>query len=268
MPTVSAGSVKLYYEVRGTGPPALLIVGATGDAGHLAPVAEALADEFTAVTYDRRGNSRSPPPAGWSATSVDEQADDAAALLGALGLAPAAVFGTSAGGVCALGLTLRHPEAVRGVILHEPSLYSVLRHPEETLSEIAALVQEGLAAGGEAGAVAAFWRHVGGDAAWDGLAPDVRERMIANAGTFFGMERAPFAAWRPDDAALRAVAVPVQLLVGEESLPFFAEIVAWLVGPLGAEVGTAAGTHTPYVDRPGDLARTIRPLLRRVSSGA
>ena len=82
------------------------------------------------------------------------------------------------------------------------------------------------------------------------------------------MERAPFAAWRPDDAALRAVAVPVQLLVGEESLPFFAEVVAWLVGPLGAEVGTAAGTHTPYVDRPGELARTIRPFLKRVSSGA
>ena len=99
MPTVSAGSVELYYEVRGTGPPALLIMGATGDAGHLAPVAEALADEFTALTYDRRGNSPSPPPAGWRATSVDEQADDAAALLGALGLAPAAVFGTSIGGV-------------------------------------------------------------------------------------------------------------------------------------------------------------------------
>lgn len=265
MPTVSAGAAELYCEVRGRGPPVLLIMGATGDAGHLAPVAEALADEFTAVVYDRRGNSRSPPPARWGATSVEEQADDAAALLGALGLAPAGVFGTSSGGVLALGLAIRHPGAVRGAILHEPTLYSVLRRPEETLSEIAATVREGLAAGGEAGAVEAFWRHVGGDAGWEGLAPDLRARMVANAGTFFGKERARFAAWRPEDAALAAVAVPVELLVGEESLPFFAEMAAWLAGRLGAEVRAAPGTHTPYVDRPRELAGAIRPFLRRVS---
>ena len=33
------------------------------------------------VSYDRRGYSRSPRPADWTTTSVDEQADDAAALL-------------------------------------------------------------------------------------------------------------------------------------------------------------------------------------------
>lgn len=213
-------------------------MGGTGDAGHLAPVAEALGDEFTAVVYDRRGNSRSPPPAGWSETSVEEQAGDAAALLGVLGLAPAAVFGTSSGGVCALGLMLRHPGAVRGAILHEPSLYSALRRAQDFLSEVGA---------------------------WDGLAPDVRERMIGYAGTFFGLERAPFAAWRPDEAGLRAVAIPVQLLVGEDSSRYFGEIAGWLAGRLGAQVRTVARTHTPYVDRPKELARTIRPFLRRVS---
>ena len=175
------------------------------------------------------------------------------------------MFGTSSGGVLALGLAIRQPGAVRGAVLHEPTLYSVLRRPEETLSEIAATVREGLAAGGEAGAVEAFWRHVAGDAGWEGLAPDVRARMVANAGTFFGKERAPFAAWRPEDAALAAVAVPVELLVGEESLPFFAEMAAWLAGRLGAEVRAAPGTHTPYVDRSRELAGAIRPFLRRVS---
>ncbi len=90
--------------MRGDGPPVLLVMGATGDAGHFETVAELLADEFTVLTYDRRANGRSPRPDGWAATSVDEHADDAAALLGALGLAPAAVFGTSSGGVFALGL--------------------------------------------------------------------------------------------------------------------------------------------------------------------
>ncbi|HXT44181.1 MAG TPA: alpha/beta fold hydrolase [Pseudonocardiaceae bacterium] len=108
--------------MRGTGPPVLLVMGTTGDAGHFDKVADLLADEFTVLTYDRRGNGRSPAPHGWTGTSVEEQANEAAALLDALRLAPAAVFGTSSGAVFTLGLLVRHPQAVRGAILHEPAL--------------------------------------------------------------------------------------------------------------------------------------------------
>jgi pimeloyl-ACP methyl ester carboxylesterase len=43
----------------------LLIMGATGDGGHFDKLADRLADEFTVITYDRRGNGRSPVPTGW-----------------------------------------------------------------------------------------------------------------------------------------------------------------------------------------------------------
>ena len=56
----------------------LLIAGATGDAGHFEQAADTLASEHEVITYDRRGNSRS-HPAG--PTTLDQQADDAAALL-------------------------------------------------------------------------------------------------------------------------------------------------------------------------------------------
>ena len=65
MPTVSANGADLYHEVRGSGPPVLLIMGFTGDGGHFETLADLLADEFTVITYDRRGNGRSPRPAGW-----------------------------------------------------------------------------------------------------------------------------------------------------------------------------------------------------------
>jgi pimeloyl-ACP methyl ester carboxylesterase len=80
------------------------IMGATGDGGHFAAFADLPADEFTVVTYDRRGCGRSPAPIGWQTTSPEEQTDDAAALLAALGTAPAAVFGTSSGAAFALRL--------------------------------------------------------------------------------------------------------------------------------------------------------------------
>jgi pimeloyl-ACP methyl ester carboxylesterase len=114
MPRATVNGTELYYEVLGTGPPVLLIMGATGDGGHFDAIADLLADEFTVITYDRRGNGRSPAPPGWQTTSAEEQADDAAALLDALETGPAAAFGTSSGGTFALCLLVRHPEAVRG----------------------------------------------------------------------------------------------------------------------------------------------------------
>ena len=97
MTSISANDATLYYERRGDGPSLLFISGATGDAGHWTGVADTLADMYAVITYDRRGNSRSPRPPGWTSTTIDEQADDAAALLRGLNMAPAIVFGTSAG---------------------------------------------------------------------------------------------------------------------------------------------------------------------------
>ena len=61
---VQANGTDLYCEVRGRGPAVLFICGATGDAGHFERVAGHLADVFTVIAYDRRGNSRSARPAG------------------------------------------------------------------------------------------------------------------------------------------------------------------------------------------------------------
>ena len=96
MSSIEVNSTRIYYEKRGRGPAVLFVSGATGDAGHWTTVADILADTYTVITYDRRGNSRSSRPPGWTSTTIGEQADDAAALLRGLGLVPAIVFGTSA----------------------------------------------------------------------------------------------------------------------------------------------------------------------------
>ena len=144
MPTITVNGAELYHEVRGSGPPVLLIMGATGDGGHFDALADVLADEFTVISYDRRGNGRSLAPAGWETTSPEEQADDAAALLDALGTGPAAVFGTSAGVSFALCLMVRHPGSVRGAVLHDPGVYALVDNFDAVRAPVRALVQEAI----------------------------------------------------------------------------------------------------------------------------
>ena len=221
-----------------------------------------LVHEFTVVSYDRRGNSRSPRPEGWETTSSDEQADDAADLLAGLSLAPAVAFGNSFGAIVALSLLIRHPEAVRGAILHEPPLISGLASPEETRAAVGAVVQEAMAAGGAPAAVESFVRWAAGDANWESMEPSLRERIRGNGETLFGVEMGALEPYRPDDATLSAVSAPVMVLVSEQSAPFFAEAATWLAARLGVEAVHTPGTHTPQFDHPQELVATIRPFLR------
>lgn len=262
--TVEANGTTLNYEIRGSGPSVLFISGATGDAGHFERVAEELADEFTVITYDRRGNSRSPRPAGWTITTAEEQAADAAALLRGLGLAPAAVFGTSSGAVIGLALVVNHPEVVRGAILHEPALITVLPNAEQLMATAQPSIEEGMKTGGPRGATEAFLRTLPRvDVA--ALPPALRERMLNNGETLFGVEFGRLESYRPDDATLAAMRVPVRVMLGDQSPEFLIETSRWLAARLGAEPRVLPGGHTPYFDRPTEMAEAIRPFLRRVS---
>jgi len=264
---VVVNGVTLYYEMQGMGPSVLCIAGTTGDAGHFAQVAAGLADEFTVVIYDRRGNSRSPRPQGWTQTSVPEQAEDAAALLQALQLTPAVVFGTDAGGRIGLDLLTRFPHLLRGVILHEPVLSSVLRHPEQLTGPVQAAIQQGFQDKGLEGGVEAVLRYVAGDAALAAIPPQTMARMLQNAETIFAIERSSeFAHWCPTEEALAAVHVPVALLVGRESPEFFAEMAHWLAPRLHIPVLTVPGGHVAYFDHAPALAEALRPILRQFSA--
>lgn len=265
MPTVTVNGAELYYELRGQGAPVLLIMGATGDCGHFDRLAGLLADDFTVVSYDRRGNGRSPRPAGWSTTSPAEQADDAAALLEALGLAPAAVFGTSSGATFALALVVRHPSVVRGALLHEPVMTSLTDDPAAVREASARLVREGLEAGGARVVLERFWRFVAGENGWDDLDPGLRERMLASAHTFVEVELGTFERFLPDDRTLAAIAVPVQLLISDDGRRPWHQAAGRLADRLGIAVKRTPGTHAPYHDHPHALAQTMQPFLRQLS---
>ena len=263
---IEVNGTRLYHEVRGSGPSVLFVQGALGDGGTYERVAELLADEFTVVTYDRRANSRSLRPEGWESTSAEEQSDDAAALIEALDIAPAAVFGNSGGAIIALDFVIRHPNLLRGAILHEPAMFSVLSHPEEVMGPLQQAIEKGMRQGGPRGGGEAFLRFFAGDEAFETLDPRLRERMLGNAEIFFGLEFGAIGPYRPNEASLAAAAaVPVRVMAGSESPAPLVEASRWLATHLNVELTTLPGGHTPYFDRPEEMVKAIRPFLRQVS---
>ena len=55
------------------------------------------------------------------------------------------------------------------------------------------------------------------------------------------------------------------LMAGTESRPYFGEASRWLASRLNVELETLPGGHSPYIDRPEDMAQALRPLLRQLS---
>jgi pimeloyl-ACP methyl ester carboxylesterase len=261
---VDSNGTKLYFERRGGGPPVLLVAGATGEAGSFEELARQLADEFEVVTYDRRGYSRSPRPAGWNATSIAEQADDAAGLLAALGLAPAAVFGTSAGAIIALEVALRRPELVSLLVLHEPFVVSLLgEKATEVRAQFGGMIERALQAGGPRAATEAMLRAGLGDEAFDRLEPDLRERLLANAETLIGVDFQVMPFYEADEDALAGISAPIRLLVQEETaFPFIRQIAERIAVLTGGRVLSLAGPHVSYMPPTPEFTQAARAALR------
>jgi hypothetical protein len=130
---------------------------------------------------------------------------------------------------------------------------------------VPALIQEAMQAGGPPAAVERFWCFMTGEAGWHRLAPALRDRLRATAGTLFGVELGTYERYLPDDEALAAIAAPVRLLISEDGLPVFAEVAGRFGERLGVDVATTPGRHDGYSEYPDEFAATMRPFLREGS---
>jgi 3-oxoadipate enol-lactonase len=244
-PSVEGAGVALNVVERGAGAPVLLIHGLASDAEAMAPVAQALAAEARVIAYDRRGYGSSGAPEPYVGTTIEEQAQDAAALLGALAAGPAVVCGDGFGALVALDLAKRHGALVRAAVLSEPPLFMFVPAATERLgaqhAELEAAILEG---GPEAGVEA--WL------AGQDRTPPTRalERARAAHRAFFA-DYAGLASWPVTRRELRAMDVPAVVLTGPWSPP---HIVA---------AADALAALLPAARRgdDGDLVAATRTLL-------
>ncbi len=115
MAVVRFGGIDVFYTRTGRGPLVVLVHGAGIDGRMWRPQIDALADEFTVVSWDEPGSGRSGDlPPGFT---LGDFAGALAAVIEDVGLGPAQVAGLSWGGTVVLELYRGRPDMVRSLLM-------------------------------------------------------------------------------------------------------------------------------------------------------
>ena len=132
------GGVRLHAEVTGRSdaPVVLLIQGLGTDKNGWILQRFGMATRYRTIAFDNRGSGRSTTPD--EPFTLEDMADDAAAVLEHFGVTSAHVVGASMGGAISQILAVRHPSLVRSLTLvctacrNQPWRTQLLRHWADT----------------------------------------------------------------------------------------------------------------------------------------
>ena len=113
--TLPINGLEMFYEIHGEGEPLVLLHGAyMANEVNWAGLIPTLAQEHQVIAVELQSHGRTTDRD--TPITYDGMADDIAALLDALKIEKAAVFGYSMGGAAAIRLAIRHPEKVTRIV--------------------------------------------------------------------------------------------------------------------------------------------------------
>jgi predicted RNA polymerase sigma factor/pimeloyl-ACP methyl ester carboxylesterase len=286
--TLKVPGATLFYEVQGSGPVLLLICGGIYDARAYGGLAQSLADRYTVVSYDRRGNSRSPLDGAPQRLNIAVHADDAYRLLRNLERdEPAHVFGNSSGAMFGMELAARHPDHVRTVVAHEPPIFELLPERDHWRTVIRE-VEDTFAQQGAGPAMGVFNAGFDGEPQADDAPADdhaaaqepsdpekaahlaeIGKAMEKNMETFVGYEVPPVARYTPDIAVIRASSAHIVPAVGDASrgtAMYDATVI--LAEALGTSPAVFPGDHGGFGALPDAFAAKLHEVLSNGAQGS
>jgi pimeloyl-ACP methyl ester carboxylesterase len=247
-------SIDWYCELRGQGPTVVLIPSGEGDCGSFEKVAASLSGQFTVLTFDMPGFSRSSDPPDFTNYSMGCAAREVAGLVQALELAPATFYGCSSGGHVALTLVAEHPDLVRNAAVHEVPLSvtgAIGRLTTLDDDEIVRACQD------------LFRNQMNESAeAWDALGEAYHKRLERNYVTwvrrYVGQHRI-FRPFAPEELRRR----PVTWTIGglSPAFMFFDNVVT--AQAIGIPIALLMCKHFPQVSIPDKLADHISKVAQR-----
>jgi pimeloyl-ACP methyl ester carboxylesterase len=249
----SVNGLQMYYEIRGTGQPLVVLHGSFMTIGLMGELIPGLARSRQVIAVEFQGHGHTADVD--RPITYEHLADDTAVLLRHLGIGQADVYGYSLGGGVALQVALRHPDLVRKLVLVSASYTSDGMYPE-VLSGIEQITPE-LFDGTP-------WRE-----AYNRTAPHP-EAFPALVAKLTRLDATPFA-WPPE--AVRAIAAPTLIVIGdsdgtrpEHAVELFrlrgGGVFGDLAGLPAAQLAVLPGTtHVGMLGRADWLLAMIPPFL-------
>ncbi|HMN10488.1 MAG TPA: alpha/beta fold hydrolase [Gemmatimonadaceae bacterium] len=258
----SYGQTEICYDDVGQGEPIVFLHGSP----HTRPLG-------TPPPPPRGGGALPTPPArgGWGGPrapppySMDQYADDVAALLAALGIGPAVICGLSMGGYVAMAFWRRHRARVQGLVLMDTRAGSDPPEGRARRDEMIALARER----GSAAVADAMITGMVGKRTREKCPEVVDEvhRMLASApveGVIGGLQALRD---RPDSTAtLGTIDVPALIVVGSDDVltpPSEAALMHAAIRGSTLEIIADAG-HVANVERPAAVNHVLAEFLGKV----
>lgn len=203
MPSVRIDDLEMYFDDYGdpSNPTLVLLHGAGAHAndpiGGWADLIPAFAATHRVVAVEHRGHGRTANPAGYM--TFEQIADDVEELVAQLGLRSYDLAGISDGGVAALAIALRRPDALRSVVVVGTN-HCV---DDSILAQLPMVDADVIEQAAPEAALAFADRHDGGKypGFWRELLRQIRENNLHNPD------------WSPAD--LSTIACPILLIAGE-----------------------------------------------------
>ena len=271
--TLSVPGADLYYEVRGVGPMLVMMPGGPADHWVFRDIVGHLAPDYTVVTYDPRGLSRSNLEGGPTNRRqiVQVFADDVHRLMAHLTKKKAFVFASSGGATIGLELAARHSDQIDTIVLHEPPSPSLLRNETAIRAEMNEVVE--IYRKGDFGpamhrfAVMAGFNDEGPPPAPEGeQTPEMVEAMAMmqnNMALFFTDYMEAIANYEPDIEALRKASCRIVPGVGEDSAGMLAHDGALgLAERLGIKAAVFPGAHGGFETHGAAFAAKLREVVQ------
>ncbi len=257
------GGIEIGYDDMGSGDAVVFLHGFPHHRALWASQVAALVDRARCIAPDLRGFGESSvhPP-----YSVDQYADDLAALLDSLRIERAVVCGLSMGGYVALAFWRRHRARVRALILMDTRAGNDSAEGRERRDQMIAL---GRQRGSEAVADAMITGMVGKRTREK--CPEVVDdvhRMLESAPVDGVVGALEALRDRPDSTAtLATIDVPTLIVVGEDDvLTPPGEAMLLHAGIRGSTLEVIAGAgHVANVERPAAVNHVITEFLAKVT---
>jgi len=263
---VRVNGAQLHYIDEGKGVPVVFVHGGLEDYRAWQPQMEAFSQRYRTIAYSRRHNYPNLRIAPGTHYSAIVDADDLAALIRNLKLAPAHIVGVSYGAYTALFLAVRHPALVRSLVLSEPPVLRWLPEVEggkalftDFMSKVWEPAARGFREGDEAGVKAAI--NGFGEIGYSGsvekmtfatLPPEVRSRLLENALEWRALTMSKEAFPVLPVAAVKRIRLPTLLLSGQRSLALHGVIDTQLAALLAQveRIIVANATHEMWNEYP------------------